>query len=121
MANQNQFESRIRQFSAVRRRLHNGTFALRLGTLALVALILGLLVLSGWLPGAFVNLALFAALAIFLIALAARFVIRRSKFKSVLDEAFIMEALAGGLNSRLISAWDFVHHTTISPFASFVI
>jgi hypothetical protein len=101
--------------------LHNGTFALRLGTLSLVGLILGLLVLSGWLPGAFVNLALFAALAIFLIALAARFVVRRSKFKSVLDEAFVMEDLAGGLNSRLISAWDFLHHSTISPLASFVI
>lgn len=115
------FQSRLRDFAAVRRRLYNSTLALRLGTLALAALVLGLLLLNGWLPGAFVNLALFAVLAIFLVTLAIRYPLRRMQFRSWLDEAFVMERLAGGLNSRLISAWDFLDRNFITPLTAVVI
>src|SRR5262245_22643045 len=112
------FETRLRQFFLARRRLYNSTLGLRLGVSALIALVLGLLLLSGWLPGAFLNLALFALLAGFLIALAVRYLLRRMRFRSWLDEAFEMEHLAGGLNSRLISAWDFLERNFITPLTS---
>jgi hypothetical protein len=111
------FLSRLGRFSAARRGLLNAALTYRLGATALAAGLLALLMLTGWLPGAFVNLALFAALAAFLLALAVIGLLRWTRFRSHLDEAFHVEHLAGGLNSRVVSAWDFLDrnvHTSLT-------
>jgi len=80
-----------------------------------------LLLLSGWLPNVFINLGLFLALAIFLTGLAIALCVRWSRLRSPLTEAFAMEELAGGLDSRLISAWDFLDQKLLTPLTAAVI
>src|SRR5437588_4877720 len=101
------FESRFRRFSRVRRGLLNAALGYRLGVLALVAAVAGLLLLNGWLPWLFVNLGLFLLLILWLMSLALIWLVRHVYFRSCLEEAFHIEKLAGNLNSRVISAWDF--------------
>jgi len=115
------FTTRFRRFSRARRRLGNATLVYRLGTYALVAGTAGLVLLSGWLPNAWVNLVPAVAIAVFWLGLLLAAVLRRTRFRSLLDEAFRMEALAGGLNSRLISAWDFLVRELNSPLVLAVI
>jgi hypothetical protein len=102
------FEERIAAFSKARRRLRNAELAYRLGGWAAATGVGGLLLLSGWMPSAFLNLTLFALAAGALIYLAVAYLRRRNRFRSHLDEAFRMEELEGGLNSRLVSALDFL-------------
>ena len=115
------FEQRFRRFSAVRRGLLNAALGYGLATLALAALGAGLLLLGGWLPNLFVNAALFVALGAALVTLPVLYGRRRRRFRSCLEEAFRMEELAGGLNSRLISAWDFQVQPLDTPLAQAVI
>ncbi len=115
------FRDRIERFSAARRGVANATLAYRLGTVAAVALIAALILLSGWLPNAVVNVLLFITLAGLLIGLAAAYVMKRLRFPGYLNEAFIMEELVGGLNSRLISALDFLNTEIRSPLTDAVI
>ena len=115
------FEERIRRFSAARRNVRNATLGYGLGALALVAGTAGLLLLSGWLPNAFVNAGLSLVLLLGWVALAVVFAVRRERFRSVLHEAFLMEDLAGGLNSRLISAWDFQEQGLDDPLVQAVV
>jgi hypothetical protein len=121
MSDRPSFASRLGRFSAMRRGLRNAALAYRLGAMALTAGAAALLILSGWLPGAFVNLALFAVLAVFLLGLAGLAVRRWTRFRSYLDEAFRIERLAGGLNSRVVSAWDFLDRGIRTPLTQSVI
>jgi hypothetical protein len=115
------FERRLRRFSRARRGLLNGVLGFRLGLLALIAGIVGLILLSGWIPNVLVNLALFAILAVCLIILAVIGMVRRERFRGCLDEAFRLEALAGNLNSRVVSAWDFLHEEPLTPLQRTVV
>jgi hypothetical protein len=112
---------RLRRFSHKRRGLLNAALGYRLGLFALLAGTLGLLLLSGWLPGALVNMVLFALLALALLGLAGALALRWTRFRSGLDEAFRLEQLAGNLNSRVVSAWDFLSHNTLTPLTRLVI
>jgi len=115
------FQQRIERFSGVRRHLLNATLVYRLSGIALVAGIAALVLLSGWLHGVFVNLALFAALAILLAGLLIYCPVKWSRSRDALYEAFVMEQLAGKLNSRLISAWDFLANDWKTPLTLAVI
>ncbi len=121
MADKPTFEQRFRRFSAARRRVLNAALGYRLGTQALAALAAALLLLSGWLANVYVNAALFVLLVAGLVALGIVFVCRRHRFRSCLEEAFFMESLAGHINSRLISAWDFHEQGMDSPLTRVVI
>ena len=121
MSEKNAFESRLRRFSRARRGLLNAALSFWLGILAFGACAIGLLLLAGWLPGVLVNLALFALLTGWLVALAVVWLVRFVRFRSCLDEAFHLEALAGNLNSRVVSAWDFVQEQQPSPLQRAVI
>jgi hypothetical protein len=121
MNDRSSFAARLGRFSAARRWLLNAALSYRLGARALGAGILALVFLAGWLPGLFLNLALFAALAIALVALTVILLLRWTRFRSYLDEAFQIEYLAGGLNSRVISAWDFLERHVRSPLTDAVI
>jgi len=115
------FESRLRRFSRVRRGMLNAALGYRLGLLALGAGLLGLLLLNGWLPGVLVNLVLFGMLALWLLGLLIVCLVRRVRFRSSLEEAFRLERLAGNLNSRIISAWDFLRRECRSPLEQAVV
>ncbi len=122
MTNQRQqFEQRLRRFSAVRRRLLNAALGYHLAAWVLMAGVVGLLSLGGWLPGALLNLGLFAALLLTALGLAGFYPLKHARFRRPLDEAFVMEGLHGDLNSRVVSAWDFLHHDHPSPLAAQVI
>ncbi len=116
-----QFETRLRRFSRARRGLLNAARQYHLGLLGLGAGVLGLLLLSGWLPNVVVNLTLFALLALWLLVLVAVWLVRRDRFRSPLDEAFRLEELAGNLNSRVVSAWDFAQEERPLPLHQVVI
>lgn len=115
------FKDRLSRFSSARRWLLNAALAYRLGTVALVGGVLALLLLSGWLPGPLVNLALFGMLVLFLLGLAIVLLLRWTRFRSPLVEAFQIEKLAGGLNSRVISSWDFLTVGLDSPLTRRVV
>src|SRR5438445_154786 len=115
MIDKEHFAARLRRFSRVRRGLLNATLFYRLGFFALLAGVLALFLLSGYLPGALVNMALFAVLALFLLGLAIILVLRWTRFGSALAEAFHLEELAGNLNSRIVSAWDFLVAGYLTP------
>ncbi len=119
--NRNDFETRLRRFSRVRRGLINGERGYRYLGLALAAGLAGLLLLSGWLPGVIVNLALFALLALWLVGLLAVWLVKRVRYRSALEEAFRLEELAGDLNSRIVSAWDFLQSDRPTPLERAVI
>lgn len=121
MTERREFYRRIERFSSARRHLLNATLVYRLSSVALVAGIATLVLLSGWLPGVFVNLALFAALAILLAALLVMCPVKWSHRRETLFEAFVMEELSGELNSRLISAWDFLENDWKTPLTLAVI
>jgi len=121
MSDKHYFADRIRQFSRVRRGLLNASLGYHFGTWALVAATLALLLLSGWLPWAVVNVGLFGLLALFLFGLLAVVLFRWQRFRSHLDEAFRLERLAGNLNSRVVSAWDFLEQDLQTPLTRYVI
>ena len=115
------FETRIQRFSKVRRGRLNAALAYSLGSAASLGGVLVLLLLGGRLPGAFLNLGLFLVFLISLLALPAIYALRRRAFRSHLDEAFRMETLAGNLNSRLVSALDFLRDPSPSVLKRYVI
>jgi hypothetical protein len=121
MTDRTAFETRLRRFSRARRGLLNAVLSYRLGVLALGAGVVGLLLLSGWLPGVLVNLGLFALLVLWLFVLCVLWLVQRVRFRGCLDEAFQLEELAGTLNSRVISAWDFLHEIQPTPLQQAVI
>lgn len=107
-------EQRLRRFSRARRHLHNAALGYRLGGLVATVMAAVMILASGWIRSvwfnALVSLAVPGALLFGLTMLARRHV----RFKSALDEAFRFEALAGDLNSRLISALDFLGYERLS-------
>jgi hypothetical protein len=113
----NDLQARLRRFSSVRRGLLNAALGLRLGALAAGSGIAGLLLLSGWLPNAFLNLGLFLVLGCTNLAFLAAYLRKRARFRSALDEAFRMEELAVGANSRIVSALDFLEQGIETPLA----
>jgi len=115
------FTSRFEKFSGTRRGLLNAALRYRLGAFALLCGIFSLIFLAGWIPSDFVNAGLFVVIVAALAVTFARYVRRRERFRNHLHEAFLMENLAGGLNSRLISAFDFAKHERPSPLMQVVI
>jgi hypothetical protein len=93
----------------------------RLGTYALLAGTVALVLLGGWLPEAWMNVVPAAAVGVTWCGLLVVAALRWTRFRSLLDEAFRMEALVGGLNSRLISAWDFLGNGVQSPLVAAVV
>jgi hypothetical protein len=102
------FTRRIRRFAATRRRVANATRGGAALTRAAVIGIAGLLLLSGWIANAFVNAGLFLIGGCAWLAILVRFLWQIERRRTDLREALGMETLAGGLNSRLISALDFL-------------
>jgi len=121
MENKDKFEIRIGRFSTVRRAIINWTSAFVLSFKAMSALVIGLLLLSGIIPNAFVNLTLFVLLALLLLAMPIVFVKNYKRFENFMKEAFKMEALMGNLNSRIISALDFIKEKEPSSLKLIVI
>jgi hypothetical protein len=115
------FERRLRRFSRVRRHLLNAALAYSLGTAAAVVGCAALILLAGWLPWAPLNLAVFAAACLVGLALAVAYLRYRRRYRSPLAEAFEVEALCGGLNSRVVSAWDFLEQDSTEPLAAAVV
>lgn len=121
MADHQAFEQRLRRFSRTRRGLLNAALGFRLGEWALLLATVGLVFLAGWLPHPVVNLVLFGLFGLTLLALVLAWPLRRVPFGSALDEAFHVERLAGDLNSRIISAWDFHRRPELSPLERAVV
>lgn len=115
------FQTRIRRFSRARRGVLNAVTGYLLGWRALLAGVLALLFLGGVLPGTLLNATLFAALAMFLLCLVIVGVVRYVRFRSDLEEAFHLEELAGNLNSRIVSAWDFLGSGFMTPLTRAVV
>jgi hypothetical protein len=115
------FDARLRRFSRVRRHLLNAALAYSLGTTAAVVGCVALILLAGWLPWAMLNLAVFAAACLTALSLAVAYLRHRRRFRSPLAEAFEVESLCGGLNSRVVSAWDFLERDATEPLAAAVI
>ncbi len=115
------YRARIRRFSRVRRGLVNHTAAYRGGCvlLALLALLLGWSALPVAHPLLDAVLILGAVLLVGILVL--RYVWRYRRFEREISEAFRMEELAGGLDSRLISALDFLAAEDASPLMDVVI
>jgi hypothetical protein len=118
-------QSRMEIFSRRRRGLINAALRYRLGVLAAGSGIFCVLALGGRLPNAFVNVALFLAVGVVLLVRLAKYLRRKERFRSHLDEAFRMEDLAAAadnnLNSRLISALDFAEYEPPSSLMQVVI
>jgi hypothetical protein len=115
------FEWRLRRFSRVRRHLLNAALGYLLATAAAVVGCAALILLAGWLPWAPLNLAVFAAACLAGLALAVAYLRYRRRFRSPLAEAFEVESLCGGLNSRVVSAWDFLEQESTEPLAAAVV
>ena len=115
------FDTRLRRFSRVRRHLLNAALAYSLATVAAVVGCAVLILLAGWLPWAPLNLAIFAAAVLTALALAVAYIRQRRSYRSPLAEAFEVESLCGGLNSRVVSAWDFLEQSETEPLAQRVV
>ena len=115
------FSRRIRRFGRVRRGMANAKLAYRLGALILAVVVFLLLFTGVPLDAPLIDAALFVCSALFVLILAARYLWRHQRFRSELSEAFRMEELVGGLNSRLISALDFLELRRKSPLTKVVI
>lgn len=124
---QKQFETRLGRFGRVRRGVANGALAYGIGVLALCVGIGALILLRGWRWSAspFVNAGVDAvpalAAAVLLLWLLVRLFRRWEGRRSALSEAFRAEALAGDLNSRLISAVDFMGWPHPTPLTESVV
>jgi hypothetical protein len=121
MIDRNTIAARVERFSRARRGVLNATTGYRLGRFALIAGVFALLLLGGSLPNFAVNALLFAMLGCFLLILATVGCLRYVRFPSHLEEAFHLEKLAGNLNSRIVSAWDFLDRNVVTPLTRAVI
>ncbi|MBM4149705.1 MAG: hypothetical protein FJ224_11805 [Lentisphaerae bacterium] len=92
-----------------------------MGVLALGVGIAALLLLSGWTGNAVVNAALTLAALISLLFLLVRCSLRWERRRSTLSEAFRMEELADDLNSRIVSAVDFLERSESTPLIEVVV
>jgi len=115
------FNERLGRFGRVRRGLLNATLAYGTGAMALGVGIAALFLLCGWTANPFVNGVLTLAATGVLAFLAARLWRRWEKRRTVLSEAFHLEALAGDLNSRVISAVDFIQWPAPTPLTEAVV
>lgn len=116
-----QFNRRLTRFGRGRRRLSNATTAYDAGVAALGVGVAALLLLCGWTANPIVNGVLTLAALCALVWLLVRLWRRWEKRRSVLAEAFRAEALAGDLNSRMISAVDFLEWPKSTPLTEVVI
>ena len=107
-ATHQQFCARLARFSRRRRHLLNAALAYGQAARALAVGAAVLVFGAGWLGNVFVNAALFLAAAGALVWFAGRALWRRTRFPGYLAEAFHLEAVAGGLDSRLVAALDFL-------------
>ena len=121
MTERQEFRARLSRFSRVRRGVGTAALALRLGAYAALAGTLGLVMAGGWIANPWLNLIAPAMLVLFWTALLIIAFVRRTRFHGLLDEAFRMEDLAGGLQSRLVSAWDFLIREMDTPLTRAVI
>ncbi|NQZ67824.1 MAG: hypothetical protein HRT89_07120, partial [Lentisphaeria bacterium] len=115
------FEKRIGRFGRVRRAVANVTHVSAAGVAVLVIGIAALVLLCGWITNPFINIALALLGAVTGIVLLIRFLIRWERDRGTLSEAFHAEALASDLNSRLISAVDFLEQPEPAPLLKSVI
>lgn len=122
-----QFEVRLERFGRVRRRIRNAALAYGTGVLALGVGIAVLILLRGWpwSSSPFVNAGIdaipTAAAGMALVWLLVRLVCRWERRRSTLSEAFRAEALEGDLNSRLVSAVDFIEWSNPTPLTQAVV
>jgi hypothetical protein len=119
---QQQFKARIGRFGRVRRGVANGRQAYAAGVAVLGVGIAALVLLSGWTANPFVN----CALALIGIGLLVWRIVRLARrwewHRQTLSEAFRMEDLAGDLNSRVVSAVDFLKwRAPVSPLVAALI
>jgi hypothetical protein len=121
MISLNELRSRLGRFSRTRRGLENAALALGLGAIGAGSGAAALVLLSGWLPNPFLNLALFLVLALAVLFLLGLYAGKRARFRSSLDEAFRMEELASGADSRIVSALDFLEQGVQTPLVQRVI
>ena len=117
-ATRSRFGRRIRAFSKVRRGLRNATLACRLGTVMLAVLTVLLVTPLVRLDLPWVDAVALTLAGVLLLVLLGRYLWRRLRYDGDLSEAFRMEELAGGLNSRLISALDFLDRRQDSPLTA---
>ena len=115
------FNQRIGRFGRVRRGVANATHRYAAGVGVLGVGVAALVLLSGWTANPFVN----GVLALVVIGLWLGLLIRLARRwegrRRILSEAFRLEALADDLNSRVVSAVDFLKHPQPSPLADVVI
>lgn len=116
-----QFNERIGRFGRVRRGLANATLAYGVGALALGVGSVALILLCGWTQNPIANGVFTLAGGVALVWLLVRFLRRWERRRAILSEAFRAEALAGDLNSRLISAVDFLDRPEKSSLTEDVI
>jgi len=115
------FAKRIGHFGRVRRLLANATLAYGIGVNALGVGIAALVLLCGWTANPIVNGVFALAASAALVWLLVRLLRGWEKRRSVLSESFRAEALAGDLNSRIISAVDFLERSNLTPLTEAVI
>ena len=122
-----QIDERLSRFGRVRRAVKNGALAYGTGVLALGVGIGALILLRGWTwsSSPFVNAGIdaipTAAAALLLVWLLARLLRRWEWRRKTLSEAFRAEELEGDLNSRLVSAVDFLVRPVSTPLTDAVI
>lgn len=121
MAHLQAFRARIEAFSKVRRGLVNAVLGYSLALNAVWVGVGMLLVLSGWIPSPFMNVILFLGATGYVVSLVVRYVRNREVFTTHLDEAFQMEGLAMTMNSRLVSALDFLERDEVRELTQVVI
>jgi hypothetical protein len=121
------FDARLGRFGRARRAVKNGALVFGTGVRALGVGIGVLILLRGWAwsSSPFVNAGIDAipavAAAVLLVGLLAGLIRRWERRRRPLSEAFHAEALEGDLNSRLISAVDFLDRPQPTPLTDAVI
>ena len=115
------FRERIGRFGRVRRAVANATLAYGIGVAALGVGSAALILLCGWTVNPVVNGVFTLAAGVGLIWLIVRFWKGWERRRSILSEAFRLEALADDLNSRVISAVDFLERPAQTSLTEAVI
>ena len=115
------FSSRLGRFGRVRRGVANAALFYGVGAAALGVGIAALLLLCGWTEDPLVNAAVTLVGVGLLVHQLVRLIRGWERRRSAMSEAFRAEELAGGLNSRLISALDFLAQPATTPLTEVVI
>ncbi|MDP6810891.1 MAG: hypothetical protein QGH31_09250 [Kiritimatiellia bacterium] len=111
----------MQRFGRVRRGVANATLGYGVGISALGVGVASLLLLNGWIPYSVVNVLLALAAFVALVGLLVRLCRGWERRRTAMTEAFQMEALVDGLNSRIVSALDFLGWPESSPLTDIVI